>query len=148
MIQYPIKIPREEMRVSESPRRIPARVTWAPSKIWNSAAMARGVVVSQVVPSPWNMSVPISREFQALARANGLTEFTFSQMEGYISARFLVEALQRAGSRPTRAGLVQAMESMRNLNLSGYPIELSPSQHHSGRFVDLLMMGQGGKFTG
>lgn len=109
---------------------------------------ARGVVVSQVVPSPWNTSVPISREFQALAKANGLTEFTFSQMEGYISARFLVEALQRAGSRPTRTGLVQAMESMRNVNLSGYPIELSPSQHHSGRFVDLLMMGQGGRFMG
>jgi branched-chain amino acid transport system substrate-binding protein len=41
---------------------------------------ARGVVVSQVVPSPWNMSVPISREFQTLAKAKGMSEFTFSQM--------------------------------------------------------------------
>ena len=108
---------------------------------------ARGVVVSQVVPSPWNMSMPITREFQALAKAKGVTEFTFSQMEGYISARFLVEALQRAGAKPTRAGLVQAMESMRNVNLGGYPVELSASQHSSGRFVDLLMMGRDGKFT-
>jgi len=108
---------------------------------------ARGVVVSQVVPSPWNMSMPITREFQALAKAKGVTEFTFSQMEGYISARFLVEALQRAGSKPTRAGLVQAMESMRSVNLGGYPVELSASQHSSGKFVDLLMMGRDGKFT-
>ena len=110
-------------------------------------ARARGVVVSQVVPSPWNMSLPITREFQALAKAKGLTEFTFSQMEGVISARFLVEALQRAGAKPTRVGLVQAMETMRNVNLGGYPVELSASQHSSGKFVDLLMMGRDGKFT-
>ncbi len=108
---------------------------------------ARGIVVSQVVPSPWNQSMPISREFQTLAKARGITEYTFSQMEGFISARFLVEALQRAGPKPTRASLVQAMESMKNLNLGGYPVELSATQHSSGKFVDLLMMGRDGKFT-
>ena len=91
--------------------------------------------------------MPISREFQGLARARGITEFTFSQMEGFIAARFLVEALQRAGARPTRASLVQAMESMKNVSLGGYPVELSASQHNSGKFVDLLMMGRDGKFT-
>ena len=85
--------------------------------------------------------------YQALAKAKGITEFTFSQMEGFISARFLVEALQRAGAKPTRVGLVQAMETMRNVNLGGYPVELSASQHSSGKFVDLLMMGRDGKFT-
>lgn len=108
---------------------------------------ARGVVVSQVVPSPWNQSMPISREFQTLAKAKGITEYTFSQMEGFISARFLVEALQRAGAKPTRATLVQAMESMKNVSLGGYPVELAPGQHSSGKFVDLLMMGRDGKFT-
>jgi len=108
---------------------------------------ARGIVVSQVVPSPWNQSMPISREFQTLAKAKDITEYTFSQMEGFISARFLVEALQRAGAKPTRAGLVQAMESMKSVNLGGYPVELSATQHSSGKFVDLLMMGRDGRFT-
>lgn len=108
---------------------------------------ARGIVVSQVVPSPWNQSMPISREFQILAKAKGITEYTFSQMEGFISARFLVEALQRAGAKPTRASLVQAMESMKSVNLGGYPVELSATQHSSGKFVDLLMMGRDGRFT-
>ncbi|CAN7731660.1 ABC transporter substrate-binding protein [Acidovorax sp. LjRoot118] len=108
---------------------------------------ARGIVVSQVVPSPWNQSMPISREFQTLAKAKGITEYTFSQMEGFISARFLVEALQRAGAKPTRASLVQAMESMKSVNLGGYPVELSATQHSSGKFVDLLMMGRDGRFT-
>ena len=109
-------------------------------------ARARGVVVSQVVPSPWNMSLPITREFQALAKAKGITEFTFSQMEGFLSAKFLVEALERAGPKPTRASLVQALEGMR-VNLGGYPVELSPTQHSSGKFVDLLMLGKDGKFA-
>lgn len=108
---------------------------------------ARGIVVSQVVPSPWNQSMPISREFQTLAKAKGISEYTFSQMEGFISARFLVEALQRAGAKPTRATLVQAMESMKSVNLGGYPVELSATQHSSGKFVDLLMMGRDGRFT-
>ena len=109
-------------------------------------ARARGVVVSQVVPSPWNASVPLSREFQRLARAQGIEEFTFSQMEGFLSAKFLVEALERAGPKPTRASLLQALEGMR-VNLGGYPVELSPTQHSSGKFVDLLMLGKDGKFA-
>lgn len=109
-------------------------------------ARARGVIVSQVVPSPWNTSVPLAREFQALAQAKGITEYTFSHMDGFLSARFVVEALQRAGARPTRASLAQAMESMQ-LSLGGFPVELSPAQHSSGRFVDLLMMGKDGRLT-
>lgn len=108
---------------------------------------ARGIVISQVVPSPWNQSMPIAREFQTLAKAKGITEYTFSQMEGFISAKFLVEALQRAGAKPTRAALVQAMESMKNVSVGGHPVELSATQHSSGKFVDLLMMGRDGRFT-
>ncbi len=107
---------------------------------------ARGVIVSQVVPSPWNASLPLVREFQALARAQGLTEYTFSHMDGFLSAKFLVEALQRAGARPTRASLAQAMESIQT-NFGGFAVELSPTEHSSGKFVDLLMMGRDGRLT-
>ncbi len=107
---------------------------------------ARGVVVSQVVPSPWSAKLELSREFQRLARAEGIEELTFSQMEGFLSAKFLVEALRRAGPHPTRAGLIQAMENMQT-SLGGYPIRLSPREHSSGKFVDLLMFSKDGKFT-
>ncbi|MDQ3058668.1 MAG: ABC transporter substrate-binding protein [Pseudomonadota bacterium] len=108
---------------------------------------ARGIVVSQVVPSPWNQSVGVSREFQALANAKGIKEYTFSQMEGFLSAKFLVEALNRAGSKPTRESLIQSLEGMKNMNLGGYPVELSATQHSSGKFIDLLILGRDGKFT-
>lgn len=107
---------------------------------------ARGVVVSQVVPPPWSAGLELTREFQRLAKAQGIQEFTFSQMEGFLSAKFLVEALQRAGPQPTRASLIQAMEGMQ-LSLGGYPIRLSARQHSSGRFVDLLMLSKDGSFA-
>ncbi|MDD3019071.1 MAG: ABC transporter substrate-binding protein [Comamonas sp.] len=107
---------------------------------------ARGVVVSQVVPPPWSAGLELTREFQRLAKAQGLQEFTFSQMEGFLSAKFLVEALQRAGPQPTRASLIHAMEGMQ-LSLGGYPIRLSARQHSSGRFVDLLMLSKDGSFA-
>lgn len=107
---------------------------------------ARGVVVSQVVPPPWSAGLELTREFQRLAKAQGIQEFTFSQMEGFLSAKFLVEALQRAGPQPTRASLIHAMEGMQ-LSLGGYPIRLSARQHSSGRFVDLLMLSKDGSFA-
>ena len=107
---------------------------------------ARGVVVSQVIPPPWSSGLELTREFQRLAKAQGIQEFTFSQMEGFLSAKFLVEALQRAGPQPTRASLIHAMEGMQ-LSLGGYPIRLSARQHSSGRFVDLLMLSKDGSFA-
>lgn len=108
---------------------------------------SRGIVISQVVPSPWNRSIAVSREFQALAAAMGLGEYSFSQMEGFSSAKFLVEAVKRAGSKPTREGLVQALESMSRVDLGGYAVDMSPSQHSSGRYVDLVIVGRDGRFT-
>lgn len=108
---------------------------------------ARGIVVSQVVPSPWNQSMSVTREFQTLAAAKGITDYTFSQMEGFISAKFLVEALKRAGPKPTRLSLIQGLEGMKGVNFGGYEVDLSAAQHSSGKFVDLLIMGRDGKFT-
>ena len=110
-------------------------------------ARARGVKVSRrSCPRVECQRTFVARVPARLARAQGIEEFTFSQMEGFLSAKFLVEALERAGPKPTRASLLQALEGMR-VNLGGYPVELSPSQHSSGKFVDLLMLGKDGKFA-
>jgi branched-chain amino acid transport system substrate-binding protein len=107
---------------------------------------ARGIVISQVVPSPWNQSVKLVREFQKLARAAGITEFTFSQMEGFVSANVLTDALKRAGRTVTREALIRALEDTKRLDLGGYLVELSPTRHSSGKLVDLLILDSEGKF--
>jgi branched-chain amino acid transport system substrate-binding protein len=107
---------------------------------------ARGIVVSQVVPSSWNQGIGVAREFQALARKEGIQDFTFSHMEGFFSAKFLVEGLRRAGSKPARESLVRGLETMGKVDLGGYVVELSPTEHSSGRSVDMLILGRDGKF--
>lgn len=107
----------------------------------------RGIVISQVVPSPWNRGMAVSREFQTLAAAKGINDYTFSQMEGFVSAKLLVEGLKRAGPRPTRESLIAGLESMSRVDLGGFFVELSSEKHSSGTLVDLLMVGRDGKFT-
>jgi branched-chain amino acid transport system substrate-binding protein len=107
---------------------------------------ARGIVITQVVPPPWNKSAGVARELQARAGEAGLQELTFSQMEGFISAKFLVEGLRRAGKGVNRESLIRALEDLRKHDLGGYLVELSPTKHSSGKFVDLMILGADGKF--
>lgn len=105
---------------------------------------ARGVMVTQVVPYPFDARDPIGREFQAFARENQITP-SYTAMEGYVSARIMVEALKRAGKNPTRESVVAAFESM-NLNFGGYQVGYSPSTRTGSEFVDLTMISRDGKF--
>ena len=51
-----------------------------------------GVVVSQVVPSPYNPARPVSREFVAAAKQQGRVQANLSSMEGYLAAKLFTEA--------------------------------------------------------
>ncbi len=104
----------------------------------------RGVVVTQVMPYPFDARDPIGRGFQQFAREAKLPE-TYTAMEGYLSARIMTEALRRAGRNPTRESLVQAFESMQ-LNLGGFNVGYSPKTRTGSEFVDLTMISKGGKF--
>jgi len=60
-----------------------------------------GVAISQVVPFPWGTAVPVVKEYQAAAKKAGLKDVDFSALEGFLSAKVLVEGLERArGLRP------------------------------------------------
>jgi len=105
---------------------------------------ARGVVVTQVMPYPFDARDPIGREFLQFAR-DTKTPATYATMEGYLSARIMTEALKRAGKTPTREGLVQAFEAMQ-LNMGGFNVGFSPQTRTGSEFVDLTMISKNGKF--
>src|SRR5688572_20676128 len=48
-----------------------------------------GVAISQVVPFPWGMSVPVVKEYQLLAKKAGFTDYNFSALEGFLSAKVM-----------------------------------------------------------
>lgn len=103
-----------------------------------------GVVVSQVVPSPYNPARPITREFVAAAKAQGQVQVNFSSMEGYLAARMLSEGLKRAGAKPTREALISALESI-NEDFGGYRVGFAPGQHVASKFVELSMLTGDGR---
>ena len=107
-----------------------------------------GVAVSQVVPPPTQRSRPIVREYQeAIAKHLGKKEFSFTSLESYISAKIAVEALKRAGPRPTRENFMQALDSLRDLDLGGYYVSFSPTNHNGSRQVEMTVIGSQLKFN-
>ena len=102
-----------------------------------------GVVVSQVMPSPYNPARPIAREFVAAAKS-GKVQANFSSMEGYLAAKLFSEGLRRAGGKPTREALVTALESIQE-DFGGYRVTFGPQDHVASNFVELSMLTGDGK---
>ncbi|RQP23700.1 ABC transporter substrate-binding protein [Piscinibacter terrae] len=106
---------------------------------------ARGIGLSQVMPYPWNDTVPVVREYQRLLPQADASAYSYSGLEGYVTAKLMVDALRRLGRDLTRDKLVQVLESMRNHDLGGFRVNYSPGDHNGSRFVDLTVIGQGGR---
>lgn len=106
-----------------------------------------GVAISQVVPSPFDQTVPIVKEYQRLMKAAGGTGYSFTSLEGYIAARVFIEGLKRTGKNLTREGFIDALEGMRNVNLDGFHIAFSPQNHQASTFVDMTMIARDGRFV-
>jgi ABC-type branched-subunit amino acid transport system substrate-binding protein len=105
-----------------------------------------GVAISQVVPFPWATGVPVVKEYQALAKKAGFTDYNFSAMEGFLVAKVMVEGLRRAGKNLTREGFVDTMEKMQDVDVGGFFVSYSPQSHTGSKFVDLTIIGRDGKF--
>jgi len=105
-----------------------------------------GVAISQVVPFPWGAGVPVVKEYQLLAKKAGFTDYNFSALEGFLSAKVMVEGLRRHGKNLTREGFIDTMDKMQDVDLGGYFVSYSPTNHAGSKFVDLTIIGRDGKF--
>jgi len=106
-----------------------------------------GVVISQVVPFPWNPGVPVVKEYQRILKAAGITDYNFGSLEGYLAAKVMVEGLRRAGRDLTRERLIAALESMDNVDLGGFVVSFSRNSHAGSDYVELTMIGRDGHFV-
>ena len=106
-----------------------------------------GVVVSQVMPSPYNASRAIAREFASAVAAvnNKDVQANFSSMEGYVAARLFAEGLKRAGANPTRESLMSGLEGIGSQSFGGFAVSLSSTDHVASSFVELSMLTGDGR---
>lgn len=108
--------------------------------------LARGIGISQVFPSPGDITVPISKEFHLALQGHKDVVESYPGLEGFLSAKILVEGLRRAGKNPTREGLVTGLESMRGADMGGVDVNYSPSSRDGSHFVELTVVGREGQF--
>ena len=104
-----------------------------------------GVAISQVVPFPWSLSVPVVEEFNNLAK-KAKVDVNFSSLEGFLVAKVTVEGLQRAGRNLTRERFMKALESMHDVDFGGFAVSYSPTNHNGSLYVDLTIIGRDGGF--
>ncbi len=107
----------------------------------------RGVMISQVVPLPFDDRVPVVKEYHQYFLTNPEREAGFVSMEGYLSAKVLVEGLKRAGAALSREGFVKAIHSMSTYDAGGFLVHFGPNDHNASDFVDLTVLSEGGKFS-
>ncbi|MBW8828802.1 MAG: ABC transporter substrate-binding protein [Burkholderiales bacterium] len=110
-------------------------------------ADATGVVVSQVVPYPWNPGMPIIAEYQAAMKKLGEKEFSYGSLEGYINMKVVVEALKRAGSNPTPESVKTALETLKSYDLGGIFVKYTPTEHTGLTFSELSMIKKDGHYA-
>ncbi|MDP2442586.1 MAG: ABC transporter substrate-binding protein [Polaromonas sp.] len=105
-----------------------------------------GVVVSQVMPSPYNAARPIAREFADAVKAAGKdAQVNFSSMEGYVAAKLFVEGLKRASGKLSRESLIAGLEGIGSQSLGGFSVSFSPTDHVASSFVELSMLTGDGR---
>ncbi len=108
-----------------------------------AADASEGLLVSQVVPFPYEDTLAVTRECRRLLTLHQHSTLTFVELEGCISARVLVGALESAGPTPTRPALIAALEHMQDVDLGGVRIAFGPEKHQAMDTVYLTQVRNG-----
>ena len=110
-------------------------------------AHGEDMLISQVVPLPSDTGVAVVDECRRLLSLHPGVDMGFVNLEGCISARVLVLALQSAGPELTRQGLRAALESMKAVDLGGLSITLTGDDHQASTKVYLTRIQKGQVIT-
>lgn len=110
-------------------------------------ADGKGVMVTQVVPFPGDMSLPLVARYQkALKAANPDAQIGFVSLEGYMVGRLVVEALEKVKGTVTRAGLLSTIKEVGTFDLGGITLSYGPDDNQGMNQVFLTVIQADGSF--
>jgi ABC-type branched-subunit amino acid transport system substrate-binding protein len=102
---------------------------------------ARGIILSQIMPSLRNTTVPVVAEYVALLRAKSPNaQPSASQLEGFVHARLLVEGLRRAGRNLSTESFIKAMEDASEIAFGRFSVKYSSKSHNGSSYVELAIV--------
>lgn len=106
---------------------------------------ADGVIVSQVVPFPWDTDIPVVAEYQSTLKSQGAEDrIGFITLEGYLAAKFYCQVLESLEGEPTRGEFIGAIEEIGTFDLGGLTLEFGP-EDHQGMDEVFLTIFEGGE---
>jgi branched-chain amino acid transport system substrate-binding protein len=109
--------------------------------------LSDGVALSQSLPVPTRSSIPLVAEYNKVMK-----EFakevppSYHGIDAYLEARILVEGLRKAGSSPTRAKLVAALEQLNNRDFGGVTVRYGEQDRTGSTYTDIVMI-RGGRIV-
>jgi branched-chain amino acid transport system substrate-binding protein len=101
-----------------------------------------GVIISQVVPSPFDQSLSLVRDYQTDMRAIGETEYSYMSLEGYLNSLIIVAALRHAGPDLTEEALIHSLENL-DIDFQSFAIHFSPDTRQGTHRVFLTKVDHG-----
>jgi branched-chain amino acid transport system substrate-binding protein len=107
----------------------------------------KGVIVSQVVPFPWDASLKVVADYQAAIKAvDAKAEPEFVSLEGYLVGRLTVAALEKTGPNPTREGLLKTIKETGTFDIGGLMMTYGPDDNQGLDKVFMTVIQPDGSF--
>jgi ABC-type branched-subunit amino acid transport system substrate-binding protein len=106
---------------------------------------ARGYAFSVVLPLTTSSDRAVVREYKQLSAASKDPDLSARSMEGFIAAKALVRAIEKAG-KPSAEAVGNAL-SAGDIDVGGYTLDFSTAGRTGSRYVDFAMIGTNGKIV-
>ena len=109
---------------------------------------AEGVVVTQVVPTPFSGRLRVVGEYREAVVQTGAKAppLSHAALQGYLSAKFIHEAIRRAGPNATREQLVSSTVAAGNFDLGDFTLSYTAKNRQGSRLAELTIVGREGRF--
>ena len=123
--------------------------SFAGQSLFDEMAKRRQVVVmSEVVPRPTAVAMPLIKRYQeALAASDKARKPGYTSLEGFIAGQVAIEAVRAGGAGMTRQRFRDSLAAL-NINLGGYPVRFGPGNQNGSRMVDIVAIDREGRLIG
>jgi len=107
----------------------------------------KGVIVSQVVPFPWDPSLKVVADYHAALKvSNAKEEPGFVSLEGYLVGRLTIAALEKAGKDVTRESLLKTIRDTGTFDIGGLTMTYGPEDNEGLDKVFMTVIEADGSF--
>ena len=106
-----------------------------------------GVIVTQVVPFPWDSSLPVVEAYQE-ALGTHAPDITpgFVSLEGYLAGRMAIAGLEKCGRDVDRACFMDSILGSNQIDIGGFELRFGEGDNQGSDKVFLTVIGHDGAY--